>query len=95
MVTALMPGVLEVYESNETTLSDRLFVAGGFAEVTPSRCTILAEEAMAVTALDRGQLDAEVKTLADSLAVATDAERAGLESKQTIAQAKLQALTGR
>ena len=29
-----------------TRVTDRLFVAGGFAEVTPERCTVLANEAM-------------------------------------------------
>ena len=29
-------------------MTDRLFVAGGFAEVTPDRCTVLAIEAVPV-----------------------------------------------
>ena len=36
-------------------VKDRIFVAGGFAEVTRERCTVLAEEAMPVAELDRAR----------------------------------------
>ena len=36
-VAALRPGVISVFENNQVI--ERVFVAGGFAEVTPERCT--------------------------------------------------------
>ncbi len=35
MITTVRAGVIEVYEKRESGASDRIFVAGGFAEVTP------------------------------------------------------------
>ena len=45
-LSMIRPGVIEVYA--EKQVSERLFVAGGYAEVTPVRCTVLADAAMPV-----------------------------------------------
>jgi F-type H+-transporting ATPase subunit epsilon len=50
MLVSLRGGVITLYESGNAT--DRLFVAGGFAEVTPERCTVLANEAVPVGELN-------------------------------------------
>ncbi len=55
MIVALRGGVISVQEDGQMT--ERLFVAGGFAEVTPTRVTILADEATPVAQLSRA--DAE------------------------------------
>ncbi len=60
LLSTLLPGVIDVYEDGSIT--DRIFVAGGFAEVTEDRCTVLAEEATAVAELD---IEAAEKRLAD------------------------------
>ena len=36
----LRGGTIALYEGEQVT--DRLFVGGGFAEITPERCTVLA-----------------------------------------------------
>ena len=46
LISALRPGVIDTYAG--TKVEQRIFVAGGFAEVTGERCTVLAEEAMPV-----------------------------------------------
>jgi len=51
MIVALRGGVISVTENGLET--ERLFVAGGFAEITPSRVTILADEATPVAELSR------------------------------------------
>ena len=51
MIVTLRGGTIDLYEGDRVT--DRLFVAGGFAEVTSSRCTVLADEAVPVGELDR------------------------------------------
>jgi len=43
MISTLSAGVIDIYEGGSVV--DRIFVAGGFAEVTETRCTVLAEEA--------------------------------------------------
>jgi len=49
MITLLRGGVITLYESGNAT--DRFFVAGGFAEITPDRCTVLADDAVPVDEL--------------------------------------------
>ncbi len=44
MLSTVRPGVVDVYEGD--AVIQRVFVAGGFAEVSGERCTVLAEEAM-------------------------------------------------
>jgi F-type H+-transporting ATPase subunit epsilon len=46
MIVLLRGGVIVLHEGGAVT--DRLFVAGGFAEITPERCTILADDVVPV-----------------------------------------------
>ncbi len=92
IITTLRPGVIEVYEADDHTVSDHFFVAGGFAEVTNERCTLLAEDAVPVAKLDRAQLSDEAKALRDDLADPAFGGRADSEAKLVIVQAKLEAL---
>jgi F-type H+-transporting ATPase subunit epsilon len=58
LMTALAPGVVRVRNGAE---ENRIFVRGGFAEVTPAGLTILAEEAVPVKELDAAQLQQRIK----------------------------------
>ena len=51
MISTLRPGVIKVHDGGSVT--EQIFVAGGFAEVTPARCTVLAQEALPVGDIDR------------------------------------------
>ena len=55
MIVLLRGGTIAITEGGRVT--DRLFVSGGFAEITPERCTVLADEAIPVSDLkaDEGQ----------------------------------------
>ncbi|HKV15632.1 MAG TPA: ATP synthase F1 subunit epsilon, partial [Reyranella sp.] len=44
LISTVRPGVLEVLQGNK--VEQRFIVVGGFAEVTPERCTVLADEAI-------------------------------------------------
>lgn len=91
MVSSLRPGVLAVFENGAVT--SRMFVAGGFAEVTPERCTVLADEAVPLGEIDREVVEKSVPDLKDDLAAARDeAERDAAEKALTVAEAKLAAL---
>lgn len=92
MISTVRPGVIDVYEGDRVV--DRVFVAGGFAEVTEARCTVLAEEAVALTDLDRAAVEKQIKDLSEDLDDSkSDAERAAAETKLAVARAKLDALT--
>ena len=92
MISTVRPGVIDVYEGDRVV--DRVFVAGGFAEVTEARCTVLAEEAVALTDLDRATVEKQIKDLSEDLDDSkSDAERAVAESKLAVARAKLDALS--
>lgn len=92
MISTVRPGVIDVYEGDRVV--DRVFVAGGFAEVTEARCTVLAEEAVALTDLDRATVEKQIKDLSEDVDDSkSDAERAAAESKLAVARAKLDALS--
>lgn len=93
MITTVSAGVVEVFENDDSAASDRVFVEGGFAEVTTERCTVLAERAVLVAKLDRAAIEAEMNAIEDAIAKAeTDEERDTLEHRRTVAQAKLMAI---
>jgi F-type H+-transporting ATPase subunit epsilon len=93
LVSNVRPGVIAVFEQGQVT--QRIFVAGGFAEVTPERCTVLAEEARPVSDLDRGAAEEEIRSAREDLAGAKDdADRARLEDRIAAGEAKLAALEG-
>ncbi len=51
MIVMLRGGVIALYQGDQVT--DRLYVSGGFAEVTPERCTVLATNALPVAEIER------------------------------------------
>ena len=51
LISEIRPGVIAVFEGGK--VQERIFVAGGFAEVTGERCTVLAEQAMPLADIDR------------------------------------------
>jgi F-type H+-transporting ATPase subunit epsilon len=73
LISTVRPGVIDVYEGNE--ISERIFVSGGFAEVTAERCTVLADEAVPLSSLDAASIEANQRTLEGTLANLRD--RAG------------------
>jgi F-type H+-transporting ATPase subunit epsilon len=89
-ISTVRPGVIEVYEGN--TVTERIFVAGGFAEVSNDRCTVLAEEAAPLDQVNRAQVEADLRRLNEELAAARDdVERAAIATKIEVAEAKLAA----
>ena len=90
-ISQVRPGVIDVHDGG--AVSERIFVAGGFAEVTGERCTVLADEATRIGDLDHAAIEAEIKTLQGKLAGAgNDGDRAAVEGRIAIAEAKLAAL---
>ncbi|MEI8144366.1 MAG: F0F1 ATP synthase subunit epsilon [Alphaproteobacteria bacterium] len=67
-VAAIRPGILTVHGSGQP---QRLFVRGGFAEVSGSGLSVLAETAVPVEQLDVAMIDKEVTKAEEALADAT------------------------
>ena len=85
MISTVRPGIVNVYEGRE--IVERMFVAGGFAEVTAARCTVLADRAVAVDELDRAASEQTLKDAREDLADAkTDDERAEAEKQIAICE---------
>lgn len=91
LISTVRPGVIDIYEGN--AVKERMFVAGGIAEVTPERCTVLASEAIALADIDRGAVDAQIKDLREDISDARDdGERQTAEAALLVAEAKIAAL---
>lgn len=58
MISTLRPGLVEIHDENKDV--ERIFVRGGFAEVTPQGLTVLAEQAIPMADLDREALEQEI-----------------------------------
>ena len=90
MVSNVRPGVISVHDGGQVI--ERIFVAGGFAEVTPSRCTVLAEQAMPVAEIDRQAAEQQLRDGQEDLADAeSDEERQTAERQIAVAEAMIQA----
>lgn len=83
MIVALRGGVITVRENGQVT--DRLFVGGGFAEVTPERCTVLADEATPVAQLSRADAELRIREAEAAYAAAAN----DTPEKRDAAMAKL------
>ena len=69
LISTIRPGIIDVHDG--ASIAHRIFVGGGFVEVLPDRCTVLAEDAVMVTDIDRAQVEAD---LAEAELTLRDAE---------------------
>lgn len=70
VISSLRLGVIEVTKAGGG--EERIFVAGGFAEMSNNKLTVLAEEAMPVKDLKRDKLEAKLKDAREDLADAKE-----------------------
>ena len=89
LIATVRPGVIDIHEGG--SVKERIFVAGGFCEISPERCTVLAEEAIEVSAIDKvaAQKRLEDATLAWKNADAANKVKA--EAERRIAEAMVAA----
>ena len=92
MIVTLRGGVIRVRENGAET--ERLFVMGGFAEITPTRVTVLAEEATPVANVSRAEAErrvaeaqAALNGLSDATPSATETAMARVQAAQAMMQA--------
>jgi F-type H+-transporting ATPase subunit epsilon len=85
LISTVRPGVLEVFQGSK--VEQRFLVAGGFAEVTPERCTVLADEAVPFESVTAEQLTERQRAAErDLLDAATDAEKAAAQKNIAVAK---------
>ena len=90
-LSGVRPGVIEIYDGDK--ISDRIFVAGGFAEVTPKRCTVLAEEAVNLAEVERATVEARIRDNEQAISIASPDEDVTAHTNDLgIGQALLEAL---
>ena len=91
LLSTVRPGTVDLHDGGKVIA--RFFVAGGFAEVTPERCTVLAEEAAPVAELTRADADkrlAEAQKLGE--AARTEGEKQDAAAALAAAEAMLVAV---
>ncbi|MGY9018315.1 MAG: ATP synthase F1 subunit epsilon [Alphaproteobacteria bacterium] len=90
LISTLRTGVIAVYEND--AVSQRIFVSGGFAEVTPERCTVLADEAVTLESANRSDVEERVKANREALESAADDDKENAAAALAVSEALLLAL---
>ncbi len=92
LISSVRPGVIDVYQGGKVT--DRIFVAGGFAEVIETRVTVLAEEAIHLSDISDGLVAERLAAAHEAVSAAHDAHhRATAARTLAVAEALKQAHT--
>ena len=62
LLSSLRPGRVMVYGEDKNLLKS-FFISGGFAEVNPEKCIVLAESVDEINALDKSLIEKEIQEL--------------------------------
>ena len=90
LLSTVMSGVVEIHENDKP--KDRFFVGGGFAEVTPERCTVLCTESLNLVDFDESKANARLESAERDLSEASsDLEREKCEKALEVAQSLISA----
>ena len=84
VMSSLRPGRVMVYGEDKNLLKS-FFVSGGFAEVNPEKCIVLAESVDEINALEKSAIEKEVQDLEGK-------DNQIVHEQLAIAKAKLDAL---
>tara|TARA_Y100001970_G_C13805954_1_gene637486 strand:+ start:214 stop:615 length:402 start_codon:yes stop_codon:yes gene_type:complete len=84
LLSSLRPGRLMIYGEDKNLLKS-FFVSGGFVEINPQKCIVLAEEVEEISALDKSSIEQQIRDLENK----TDDES---KHQSLIASAKIEAL---
>jgi F-type H+-transporting ATPase subunit epsilon len=84
VLSSVRPGTVDVYEDGK--VRDRLFVQGGFAEVTGDHCVLLAEEAISISELNVAEAE---KSLSDAKVRLESAENGSVQYKNAISDVRV------
>ena len=84
IISSLRPGRVMVYSEDKTLLKS-FFVSGGFAEINPEKCIVLAESVNEMSDLDKSSIETEIQTLEAN-------NKDDVEDKIYIARKKIEAI---
>jgi F-type H+-transporting ATPase subunit epsilon len=87
-VVALAKGIIDVYNGEEIT--HRLFVGGGFANITPTACLTMANDAIAVADIVEADVEQYIRDTEAAIEKSMiEEEREALRQDAQIARAKI------
>jgi F-type H+-transporting ATPase subunit epsilon len=88
VMSVLKPGIVEIDET--ASIKKKLFVRGGFADVSPAGLTILAEYAIPLEELDATKLEIDLQDAEEDVADAKDDEtrRRAVERRDQLKELK-------
>jgi F-type H+-transporting ATPase subunit epsilon len=72
VISMIRPGALRIFDGADER---RIFVNGGFADVTPAGLTVLAEDAVDLAEVDAARLEQDLKDAAEDVRDAKDEVR--------------------
>jgi F-type H+-transporting ATPase subunit epsilon len=78
MIVLLRGGTVRLYQG--TSVTETLYVSGGFAEVTPERVTVLATEATPVAEVSRAEGEKRLSAAEDEYAAASKTDVPALDA---------------
>ena len=84
VMSSLRPGRVLVYSEDRNVLKS-FFVSGGFAEINPEKCIVLAESVNEMNELDKSSIENEIQNLKSK-------ESDDSKDKLYIAQKKIEAI---
>ena len=84
LLSSLRPGRVMIYGEGKKLIQS-YFVSGGFVEINPDKCIVLAEEANEMSSLDRNEVEAELNQLQN---ISDDSSK----NKYLVAKARIDAL---
>jgi F-type H+-transporting ATPase subunit epsilon len=77
-MSTVKPGVVDVKMADGA--SSQIFVRGGFADVSPSGFTLLAEQAVDLKEFDMAELETHIKNAKEDIADASDEKKPAAEA---------------
>ena len=80
VLSSLRPGRVMVYGENKNLLKS-FFVAGGFVEINPEKCIVLAEGVNEMSDLDKSSIQQQIQELESSSSDSAKEELAIAQSK--------------
>ena len=90
LISNLRPGVIDIHEGGK--VRESIFVDGGFCEISPERCTVLAEEAMPAGDINKADAEARLNAANDALSGAEEGDKAAAEATVKVAEAMVAAV---
>ena len=84
LMSSLRPGRVMVYGEDKNLLKS-FFVSGGFAEINPEKCIVLAESVVELNTLEKSLIEKEIQDLENE-------ENKKSKEKLLVAKAKLEAI---